>query len=219
MRFAHGAYAADRSRRRARRHSSQGCSDICGQTTHDPGEASRLLRASHRLNVLSLWLLMSGLQIQRPPEPLLGPGSQIPASVAVPARSPAGRAARPDGDQWSAVRHHRRPGARGTTPDRRPGLSPPVICPASNLAVGRRWHFFFACVRHQRADLPATNLITPPALRPGLCRDQLTPRATRHDIVEHAPKFPGDEARATTPQKFAYLAIVLIVSFSSRSPA
>jgi thiosulfate reductase cytochrome b subunit len=180
-----------------------------------------VVRITHWLNVLSLWLLlMSGLQIfNAHPNLYWGQDSsfQHPWLSLRAAPSPAGlRGLTVVGGQPFDTT-----GILGASRDNGQivgrGFPHQVTLPGQrNLAVGRRWHFFFAWVFAINGLIYlATNLING-HLRRDLApaRDQLTPRAIWHDIVEHAQlKFPkGDEARRyNVLQKFTYLTVIFIL--------
>ena len=84
------------------------------------------------------------------------------------------------------------------------------------LALGRRWHFFFAWLFAINGVLYLASGIVSGHLKRDLAppREQLRPRHVWHEIVEHARlRFPkGEEARRyNVLQKGAYLGVALVL--------
>ncbi len=84
------------------------------------------------------------------------------------------------------------------------------------LALGRRWHFFFAWLFAINGVLYLGSGVVSGHLKRDLAptRDQLRPRHVWHELVEHARlRFPrGEEARRyNVLQKSAYLGVALVL--------
>jgi thiosulfate reductase cytochrome b subunit len=183
---------------------------------------SLVVRVTHWLNVLSLWLLlMSGLQIfNAHPALYWGQASDFQrpwlAMRAVP--TPAGLRGVTiiDGAQFdtTGVLGASR-GANGQLVGR--GFPAAVTLPGERvLAIGRRWHFFFAWVFAINGLIYLVTTLLGGHLRRDLAptREQLKPRHIWHEILDHARlRFPkGEEARRyNSLQKFAYLGVILVL--------
>ncbi len=180
-----------------------------------------LVRITHWLNLASVWiLLMSGLQIfNAHPALYWGEASTferpwLSLGVAASAAGPRGMttigSARFD---TNGVLGRSQDGARMINR----GFPNWATLPgARNLAVGRRWHFFFAWVFVANGLIYLATTLLGGHFRRDLApnRDQLRPRAIWHDIVEHAQlKFPKGEAarRYNVIQKLTYLAVILVL--------
>ena len=179
---------------------------------------SLVVRITHWTNVLSLWLLlMSGLQIfNAHPRLYWGQDSAFDR----PWLS-MGAVSGPRGVTMVGGQTFDTTGVFGLSHTNgqlvAQGFPSAVTLPTQrNLAIGRRWHFFFAWLFAINGLIYlATNLING-HLRRDLTphRDQITPRAIWHDIVEHLQlKFPlGEEARRyNVIQKLTYLSVILIL--------
>jgi len=182
---------------------------------------SGVTRLTHWINVLALsLLLMSGLQIFNA-HPALYWGAKSAFDRPWLSIGAAERAGRPVGVTQLAGKRFETTGVLGWSG--KPGAGRSQAFPAwatvpswRDLAIGRRWHFFFAWLfvinglvyllwgligGHLRRDLAPS-------------RAQLSPRHVWHEIVTHAQlKFPKGEAarRYNVLQKLSYLAVVLVL--------
>ncbi len=183
---------------------------------------SLLVRVTHWINVLSLWLLlMSGLQIfNAHPALYWGQASsfQTPWLSMTAAPNPDGSLHGTTHIAGAAFRTTGFLGASDFEGQRvRRGFPAWATLPSMQfLAAGRRWHFFFAWLFAINGLVYLiTNLINGHLKRDlAPTREQLTPRHIWHDILEHIQlKFPkGEEARRyNVLQKGAYLAVILVL--------
>ena len=182
---------------------------------------SLTVRITHWINVLSLWiLLMSGLQIfnshaalywgqdSRFDRPWLAIGGQPTPSGLRGVVRIGGMTFDTTGVLGASIE-------RGRMSAR--AFPAAVTLPGQRyLAVSRRWHFFFAWLFMINGLIYLVTNAINGHLKRDLAphRDQITPRAIWHDIVEHAQlKFPkGDEARRyNVLQKFTYLAVIFLL--------
>jgi thiosulfate reductase cytochrome b subunit len=182
---------------------------------------SLVVRITHWINVLSLLLmLLSGLQIFNA-HPALYFGQQsdfahpwlsmraYPAPGGLEGVTRIGSAAFETTGFLGASDFRGHPQARGF-----PAWL--TLPPFRSLALGRRWHFFFAWVFAINGAVYIASGVLSGHLRRDLAptADQLAPRHFLHEILDHLRlRFPkGEEARRyNVLQKLAYLGVVLLL--------
>jgi thiosulfate reductase cytochrome b subunit/pimeloyl-ACP methyl ester carboxylesterase len=182
---------------------------------------SGVVRLTHWINAVSLFfLLLSGLQIfNAHPALYWGAGSDFAHPwLAMGAQSSGGRL---HGVTIVGGAHFDTTGFLGVSKqgsvDVARGFPTWLTIPAERyLALGRRWHFFFAWAFAINGLIYLATALIGGHLRKDVwpTREQLRPRHVLHEIWTHLQlKFPkGEEARRyNILQKGAYLAVVLIL--------